>query len=143
MPCILLVAGEASGDLHGANLARALQVLNPQVTLVGAGGNQMQAAGVQLVPGMKRVDAVGAPGPAHLWKGLLNFVKMRHLLRHETFDAVVFIDNPGMNLRLARIAARAGHRVIYYIAPQVWAWGWRRIRLMKQVIKHLIVILPF
>jgi len=68
---------------------------------------------------------------------------LKHYLQQEAFDAIVLIDNPGMNLRLAKIAARFGHRIIYYIAPQIWAWGRRRIHLIKRVINRVIVILPF
>lgn len=143
MPRILIVTGEASGDLHGANLAIALRKLKPDVRLFGAGGFHMKAAGVELIPGMERLDAVGVLGLKQIRKGLSNLFRLRRFLRREKLDAVVLIDNPGTNLRLARIAARIGHRVIYYIAPQIWAWGARRMKLIRRVVHRMIVILPF
>jgi lipid-A-disaccharide synthase len=144
MPRIFIVTGEASGDLHGANLAGALRALRPDVELVGVGGNRMQAAGVTLLPGFKRTDAMGVTlGPAHLRAAIRNFVALARFLRRTPLDAVVFIDNPGMNLRLARIAKWAGQRVVYYIAPQVWAWAPIRMRLIRRRVDRVIVILPF
>lgn len=143
MPRILIVTGEASGDLHGANLAIALQRLQPDIRLVGIGGAKMQEAGIELIPGIERLDVVGILGPMQAYKGLKNLSRLSRFLRQEQFDAVVFIDNPGMNLRLARMAAKVGHRIIYYIAPQIWAWGARRIKLISRVVHRMIVILPF
>ncbi|MDE0145967.1 MAG: lipid-A-disaccharide synthase [Nitrospira sp.] len=142
-PSIMIVTGEASGDLHGANLAKALKELQPGVRIVGVGGQHMRAAGVELVPGLHRLDVVGVPGPVEIWKGLANLLTLRRFFRRESFDGVVFVDNPSMNLRLARTAAKFGHRVIYYIAPQVWAWGQYRMNLIKRVVRRMIVILPF
>ncbi|MCY3727533.1 MAG: lipid-A-disaccharide synthase [Nitrospira sp.] len=140
---IMIVTGEASGDLHGANLAKALKELRPGVRLVGVGGQHMRAAGVELVQGLHRLDVVGIPGPLMIWKGLANMSTLKRFFRRESLDGVVFVDNPSMNLRLARVAAKFGHRVIYYIAPQIWAWGRHRINLIKRVVRRMIVILPF
>ena len=71
---IMIVAGEASGDLHGASLAKALKQLRPEIRLVGVGGQHMRAAGVELVPGLHRLDVVGVPGPVAIWKGLANML---------------------------------------------------------------------
>ena len=143
MPRILLVTGEASGDLHGANLARELRVLCPTIELVGVGGSKMQAAGVTLLPGIERLDMMGLPGPAQLRTAVRNYAAITRYLRGTSLDAVVFIDHPGLNLRLARTAKRDKHRVIYYIAPQIWAWNPGRIRLISRVVDRMIVILPF
>ena len=140
---IMIVTGEASGDLHGANLAKALKELQPEIRLVGVGGQHMRAAGVELVQGLHRLDVVGIPGPVVIWKGLANLLTLKRFFRREVLDGVVFVDNPSMNLRLARIAAKLGHRVIYYVAPQIWAWGRHRINLIKRVVRRMIVILPF
>ena len=139
----MIVTGEASGDLHGANLARSLKALHPEVRLVGVGGQHMKAAGVQLVKGLHRLDAVGVPGPLTIWKGISNILTLKRFFKQESLNGVVFVDNPSMNLRLARIAAKFGHRVVYYIAPQVWAWGRHRINLIKRVVRRMIVVLPF
>ena len=143
MARIFIVTGEASGDLHGAHLAIALRKLQADVELVGVGGEHMRAAGVTLLSGLERVDGMGVLGFNQIRKGLANLRTLKHYLQQEAFDAIVLIDNPGMNLRLAKIAARFGHRIIYYIAPQIWAWGRRRIHLIKRVINRVIVILPF
>lgn len=140
---ILIVAGEASGDLHGANLAKAIRLREPNVRLLGVGGQHMRSAGVELLDGLHRLDAVGVPGLLTISKGILNILRMKRFFKEQTLDGVVFVDNPSMNLRLARIAANLGHQVIYYIAPQIWAWGQRRIHLIKRVVRRMIVILPF
>ena len=144
MPRIFIVTGEASGDVHGANLAGAIRALRPDAELIGVGGNRMQSAGVALLPGLERTDAIGVTlGLAHLRAAIRNFVALARFLRRTQLDAVVFIDNPGMNLRLARIAKWAGQRVVYYIAPQVWAWAPIRMRLIRRRVDRVIVILPF
>jgi lipid-A-disaccharide synthase len=142
-PSIMIVTGEASGDLHGANLARSLKSLDPEVRLVGVGGHHMKAAGVQLVKGLHRLDSVGVPGPLTIWKGISNILTLKQFFKQTSLNGVVFVDNPSMNLRLARIAAKLGHRVVYYIAPQIWAWGHHRINLIKRVVHRMIVVLPF
>ncbi len=143
MPNILLVTGEASGDLHGAKLALALRELEPSIDLVGVGGGHMAQAGVRLVPDVARVDAMGVPGIQQLWKGWRTLRQLSTLVKQTPFDAIVLIDSPGINLRLAKVAAKASQTIIYYIAPQVWAWGRRRLQLIRKVIKHVLVILPF
>ncbi len=143
MPRIFIVTGEASGDVHGANLARALQALDPGMSILGVGGARMRAAGVELVPDIGHLDIMGLIGPAALrilWKRVRT---VRRLLKTESFDAVVLIDNPGLNFHFARIAKRVGCRVIYYITPQIWAWRPRRMRWMQRRVDHAIVILPF
>lgn len=143
MPRILIVTGEASGDLHGANLAAALQALRPDVEILGMGGPKMKAAGVTLIHGIERLDVVGMAGLGQLLAVLRTFRTLTRFLRRTPLDVVVFIDNPGLNLRLARVAKRAGRRVVYYIAPQIWAWRPGRIHLITRVVDRMIVILPF
>jgi lipid-A-disaccharide synthase len=144
MPRIFIVTGEASGDVHGANLAGALRTLRPDVELVGVGGNRMQAAGVALLPGIRRVDAMGVSlGLAHLRAGIHNLFTLAQYLRRTPLDAVVFIDQPGINLRLARVAKWAGQKVVYYITPQIWAWASFRMRFIRRRVDHAVVILPF
>jgi lipid-A-disaccharide synthase len=143
MPRILIITGEASGDLHGANLAKALKALDPQVSLAGIGGAAMQAAGVQLVRNIGQFDIIGMVGPLALAAVVRRFLAMRRLFRSEPWDAVVFIDHPGLNLRYAYFAKAAGLRVLYYIAPQVWAWRPGRIHWIKRRVDHVMVILPF
>lgn len=143
MPRILIIAGEASGDLHGANLAKALKALNPGVTIAGVGGAAMQAAGVRLVRDLGQFDVIGMIGPSALAALARRLFEIRRLFRSEPWDAVVLIDHPGLNLRYAYFAKAAGLRVIYYIAPQIWAWRPGRIHWIKRRVDHVIVILPF
>jgi lipid-A-disaccharide synthase len=143
MPKILLITGEASGDIHGAKLALALQELNPDVQLIGVGGSRMLAAGVDLLPHVDRVDAMGVPGIRQLMKGWRTLRTLSRYVQRESFDVIILIDSPGLNLRLAKVAAKSSHTIIYYIAPQVWAWGSRRLNLIRKVIHHVLAILPF
>ncbi|HYA72353.1 MAG TPA: lipid-A-disaccharide synthase [Roseiarcus sp.] len=143
MPRILILAGEASGDLHGANLAKSLAQLYPGVELEGLGGAKMQAAGVRLLSGIERLDIIGLPSLSELRRVLAVFKKLSHHIATTSYDAVVLIDNPGLNLRLARVAKRAGRLVIYYIAPQIWAWNERRVDKLRKYVDRLLAILPF
>lgn len=143
MARILIVTGEASGDLHGANLAKALRAKDPQVSLAGIGGAAMEAAGVQLVCRMGQFDVMGMVGPLVLVAIVRRFFFMRRLFRSEPWDVVIFVDNPGLNLRYAYFAKSAGLRVLYYVAPQIWAWGPWRIYWIKKRVDQVLVILPF
>jgi len=143
MARILIITGEASGDLHGANLAKALKARDPLVSLAGIGGRAMEEAGVRLVEEMGRFDVIGMVGPLALLSIMRRFITMRRLFRSEQWDTVVFIDHPGLNMRFAYFAKAAGLRVVYYIAPQIWAWAPWRIRWIKQRVDHVLVILPF
>jgi lipid-A-disaccharide synthase len=143
MARILIISGEASGDLHGANLAKALKARDPRVSLAGIGGRAMEAAGVRLVEEMGRFDVIGMVGPFALVSIIRRFIMMRRLFRSKQWDTVVFIDHPGLNMRLAYFAKAAGMQVVYYIAPQIWAWAPWRIRWIKQRVDHVLVILPF
>lgn len=143
MPKLFIVTGEASGDIHGAHLALALQQLNPAVQLFGVGGSRMAAAGVHLLPHVERVDAMGVPGLRQLLKGWKLLRTLSRYLQQEQFDAIVLIDSPGLNLRLAKVAANMPHHIFYYIAPQVWAWGSRRIPVIRKAVHHVLAILPF
>jgi len=140
---ILLVTGEASGDLHGAKLARALRDLEPSIILVGVGGRHMAQAGVQLIPNVSRVDTMGVPGIRQLWNAWKTLRQLSTLVKQTHFDAIILIDSPALNLRLAKVAVKASQTLIYYIAPQVWAWGQARVHLIRKVIKHVLAILPF
>ena len=143
IPRIFIVTGEASGDLHGANLAKALYALQPQVQIDGVGGKLMLAEGVRLLPGIERVDAIGLPGFKQLRRGIQTLQRLKKVLREERYDVVVFIDSPGMNLRLAKTAFKANQHIVYYIAPQIWAWGKRRLSTIRRVVHRMIVIFPF
>jgi len=140
---ILIITGEASGDLHGAHLATALKAQAPDVVLLGVGGPKMNAAGVDLVQDIGSVDVIGLVGLAAARTLITRVLTLRKILRNDPFDLVVLIDNPGLNFHFARMAKRAGLRVLYYISPQLWAWRPRRMRWMQRRVDHVVVILPF
>ena len=139
---ILLVAGEASGDLHAGILAEALRRRRPDLALVGTGGPRMAAAGVEMleqIEGVVGFVEVLRHVPAHL--RLLRRLTAR--LRSGRVGLVILIDYPGFNLRVAAAARTAGVPVLYYITPQVWAWKRGRVRTMAEVITKAACILPF
>jgi lipid-A-disaccharide synthase len=143
-PAILLSAGEASGDLHGATLCRALRELHPGVRLVGMGGPRMAAAGMELVADVSGHAVVGtseALGRIPRLYRAYRLLKAR--LIEERPRALVVIDFPEFNLRLARIARRAGVPVVYFIPPQLWAWRRGRIRQMARRVSRVLAVLPF
>ena len=112
MPRILIVTGEASGDLHGANLAASIRSLRPDAEILGVGGAKLKAAGVSLLQGIEHLDAIGMVGVGQLRAAISKYLTICRFLRSNSLDAVVLIDNPGLNLRLARAAKRLGHRVV-------------------------------
>jgi lipid-A-disaccharide synthase len=138
------VAGEASGDLHGSTLARALTTLMPDLRLAGMGGARMAAAGVRLVLRADRVNVVGGTEalgrlPA-LWRA---FQTLRRQLRDRRPGALVLIDFPEFNMRLARVARRLRVPVVYFVAPQLWAWRRGRVRAMARDVSRVLAIFPF
>ncbi|HEY6084728.1 MAG TPA: lipid-A-disaccharide synthase [Nitrospira sp.] len=143
MPRILIVTGEASGDLHGANLARAILSLDASAQLVGVGGAEMKSAGVSMIQGIPQLDVMGLIGLSAVRAVIQRVRAIRRVLKSEAWDLVVLIDNPGLNFHFARVAKAAGRRVLYYIAPQIWAWRPGRIKWIQRRVDHMVVILPF
>ncbi len=147
---LMIVAGEASGDKHGANLVRALRALRPDVTweCFGAGGEEMRAAGVETLIDAKEVAIMGALEVARaLPKFLRVFRRLRAAAQARRPALVVLIDWPEFNLRLAKRLHRDGQRprqrIAYYISPQIWAWRSYRIHAIKRYVERMLVILPF
>ncbi|MGC3973626.1 MAG: lipid-A-disaccharide synthase [Nitrospira sp.] len=143
MPRILIVTGEASGDLHGAHLVKALKELAPSLQIVGIGGASMRAAGAELVKDIPQLDVMGLIGLSAVKTMLQRISRIRGLIKREPWDLVVLIDNPGLNFHFARIARACRLKVVYYIAPQVWAWRRGRMRWIQQRVNHVLAILPF
>jgi lipid-A-disaccharide synthase len=143
-PTILLSAGEPSGDLHGAALAAAIQRRWPGAKLFGLGGPRMAEAGVELLADFRRLAVMGF---AEVIGQIPFFLRLLRQLRSELDarrpDLVIPIDYPGFNMRLSRDAKLAGVPVLYYIAPQVWAWHRSRMRRLAELADRLAVILPF
>lgn len=139
-----IIAGEASGDLHGGNLVREILRHDPRAEIRGWGGDRMQAAGTVLVKHYRDLAFMGF---------LEVVVNLRTILRNMRFcrediirfqpDVVVFIDYPGFNIRMAAFARRKGFRTVYYISPQVWAWKEGRVKTLRRDVDRMLVILPF
>ena len=143
-PSIFLSAGEPSGDLHGAGLAEALRERLPGVALEGFGGPRMAAAGVTIHCSIERLSGIGfglvvTSVPRH-WR---LFSAARAAARQGRYPLAILIDYPGFHLRLAGAFRSAGTKVLYYIAPQVWAWRPGRIDRISRVVDRLATILPF
>ena len=141
---ILFVAGEASGDLHAAGVARALAAQGASFELTGIGGDEMRAAGVELIEHAERLAVMGF---VEVLKHIpLHYRLARELerrIRSGRVALVVLIDYPGFNMKIAAAARAAGVPVLYYITPQVWAWGAKRLRELARTITKAAVILPF
>lgn len=141
---ILLSAGEMSGDLHGSHLIQQLQTLNPEIEFLGLGGDLMQAAGMRVLYHVNQMSIVGITEVIkHLPFLRKVFGHLRGVMAIEKPDLVILIDYPGFNLRFARIAQENGIPVMYYIVPQIWAWGGHRIKKIKKYVDRAAVILPF
>lgn len=139
-----LIAGERSGDLHGANLIRAIRQHDPDAILRAYGGEQMEAAGATLVRHYREMAFMG------FWEVAKNLGTIRRILRECQADlltyhpnVLILIDYAGFNLRMARFAKKNGIRVFYYISPKVWAWNQRRALNIKANVDRLFTILPF
>jgi len=141
---VLLVAGEASGDMHGADFVRALREIWENVEVVGIGGPNLRRAGMRTIVDAAKLGTVGvleaARGLGRIWQA---YRALRATLRSERPDLCVFIDFPDFNLRVARMAKRAGVPVLYYIGPQVWAWRGGRVKTIGEVVDTLAVVFPF
>jgi lipid-A-disaccharide synthase len=141
---VLLVAGEASGDLHGADFLRSLRERLPAVEVFGLGGEHCRAAGMHTLADAGEVATVGLlEGAARLRTVIRIYRELRRRLREDPPDLCVLIDFAEFNLRLARAAKRAGVPVLYYIAPQVWAWRRGRVRTIARRVDRLAVVFPF
>ena len=139
-----IIAGEASGDLHGSNLIRELRQLDTAAEIRAWGGDQMQAAGANIV---KHYRDLAFMGFAEVIMNLRTIFRNLAFCKKDILDykpdTLVLIDYPGFNLRIAEWAHQQGIKVLYYISPQVWAWKENRVKMMKQCIDKMLVILPF
>ncbi len=144
MKRIFLVAGESSGDAHGAALVRALRAAQPDIVCEGLGGAAMAGAGMTL-----HHDLAGQAimGFSEVFRQILPlrrlFLETVARLRDHPPECLVLIDYPGFNIRLARRARALGIPVVYYISPQVWAWKRGRIHILAQCVNKMLVIFPF
>ncbi len=141
---ILIVAGEASGDLHGSKVVEALRRLDSQVRIVGMGGNHLRRAGVEILIDSSRLAVVGITEVLGRLGDLIRaYRKLKELIRSQEISLLILIDFPDFNLGLAGVAKEAGVPVFYYISPQVWAWRSGRIQKIVQRVSRMAVIFPF
>ena len=139
-----IIAGEASGDLHGSNLIKELKKLDPSTSVRCWGGDLMQQAGGELVRHYKDLAFMGFAEVLMNLRTIfrnLDFCKQDILLYKP--EALILIDYPGFNMRIAKWARSQGLRIIYYISPQVWAWKEGRVRQIRDTVDKMLVILPF
>ena len=141
---IYIIAGEASGDVHGANLVNALFQLNPNLNIRGWGGDAMQNAGLHLEQHYRQTAFMG------FWEVLKNLPTILNLIKkakediaHFNPDVLILIDYPGFNLRIAKFAKTLGIKTVYYISPKVWAWKSSRVKKIKADVDKMLVIFPF
>ncbi len=144
MKKIFISAGDHSGDLHAAKLMKAIQLLLPDVQFIGIGGVEMEKAGLRSLISLSEISVVGFWEVAKkytLFRNLLN--KCKAILGEGGVDAFVPVDYPGFNMRLAGYAKTCKIPVLYYIAPQLWAWGANRAKKLAESVDKLLVVFPF
>lgn len=139
-----LIAGEASGDLHASNLIAEIKKKDPNAEFRGFGGDLMQKQGMELVKHYRTMAYMGFVEVAvNLRKVLGNIDLCKKDIEEYQPDAIILVDYPGFNLRIAEFAHEKGFKVFYYISPQVWAWKRRRVQKIKASVDKMLVILPF
>jgi len=143
-PHFLIIAGEASGDLHGAKLVQALLDAYPKARFTGMGGGRMRDAGVNTLFGIERMGAVGL---VEIFSDLGHYFSVYRALMKEIaslkYTAVILIDSPTLNLRLAKHSRKHSCPVYYFISPQIWAWRKGRIKDIRKFVHKMFVVLPF
>jgi lipid-A-disaccharide synthase len=141
---ILIVAGEASGDLHAANLVRSIKEIYPKINFFGLGGKKLESEGVDLYHDLASLAVVGF---FEVLKNLQNFrsifINLLKKIDKNSPDLAILVDFPGFNLRLAKELHKRNIPVIYYISPQIWAWGEVRIKIIKRTVSKMIVFFAF
>ncbi|MEX2116273.1 MAG: lipid-A-disaccharide synthase [Bacteroidota bacterium] len=141
---VMMIAGEASGDLHGAGVVRELKKADPSIDVFGVGGDQMKREGMTVV---YHVRELGFMGFVEVVKHL-PFIKVMEytlgqIVKFKKPDVLVLIDYPGFNLRFARKVKHYGMKIVYYISPQIWAWHASRVRKIKELVDKMLVVFPF
>lgn len=141
---ILVLAGEASGDLHGAALIKAMKAIDPSLSFYGIGGDEMKREGMELIYHINKMAFLGF---VEVIKHLPFIKKVQtdvlKLVEEKNIQTCVLIDYPGFNLSIAKKLNSMERKIIYYISPQIWAWGKRRIHKIKKLVKRMLVLLPF
>jgi lipid-A-disaccharide synthase len=140
----MIVAGEASGDLHGSNLVKEVLRKNPDLSFSGIGGPKMRDAGVTILADASEMAVVGLVEViSHSAVIYRAFTTLKRIIRTDPPDLLILIDYPDFNLLLAKVAKRAGVRILYYISPQIWAWRVGRVKKIARLIDRMAVVFPF
>jgi len=143
-PCVAIIAGEASGDQHGAKLVRAMQKMRPELSFCGIGGPELRQAGVRIVVDAAELTVVGITEVFSKIPAILKGMGIiKRLLKSLKPDLLILIDFPDFNLHIAARARKLGIPVLYYISPQIWAWRRGRGKRIAKLVDHMAVILPF
>jgi lipid-A-disaccharide synthase len=143
-PSVMLVAGEASGDLHAASLVHELRQRIPAVRTMGMGGPKMREAGVDIRFDSSGIGVIGAIEVIKHYGEIRQALKlMKQMVRDERPDLLICVDYKEFNFQLARYAKSQGVRVLFYVSPQVWAWRQGRVRKYGEAVDHMAVIFPF
>src|SRR4030067_3856878 len=141
---IMIIAGEVSGDLLGAELSTELKKINAKLNIVGIGGDRMKLAGVEIIYHINKLAFLGF---AEVIKHIPFIRKVQNdligIIREKKIKDIVLIDYPGFNLNFAKKAKQLGVKIIYYVSPQVWAWGSGRIKRIKNLVRKMFVVFPF
>lgn len=142
--CVAIIAGEASGDQHGAKLVKAMLKKNPALFFCGIGGPALRQAGVRILVEASELTVVGI---TEVWSKIPVILKsmgtIKKLLKSLKPDLLILIDFPDFNLHVAAAAKKSGIPVLYYISPQIWAWRRGRVKRIGKLVDHMAVILPF
>ncbi len=143
-PRIMIVVGEASGDLHGAKLVQALKKLLPDINCYGLGGEKMQQAGFNALVNAAELSVAGLVEVLKHYPRLKKIHnRMKSELKNNPPDLLVLIDSPDFNLPLAKTAKKYSIKVMYYISPQIWAWRSSRIKIIQKYVDQMAVVFPF
>ncbi len=141
---VLIIAGEASGDIHAAHLVKEVKKLNPQVDFFGMGGDDMREAGVDIQIHYEKLAVVGIVEVIRHLPDIIKAKKcLKQLIIERKPEMVILVDYPGFNLPFAKYAKKLGLKVFYYISPQVWAWKKWRVKTIKHYVDKMAVIFPF
>ena len=141
---IMIIAGEASGDMHGASLVHEMLKIDSSLKFYGIGGNKLQEVGVNLLAHSSEMAVMGLTEVIPKLGTILRIMnRMKKSMDEFNPDLVILIDYPDFNLRIAKAAYKRGIKVFYYISPQVWAWRKGRINQIKKLVNKMAVILPF
>ena len=141
---LLMVAGEASGDMHSARLLSEMRRLEPAIRAFGMGGAELRKAEMEILADSREISVVGISEALKvLPKAREIFQQIVSEVEHRDSGVAVLVDSPDFNLRLAKALKKRGRKVVYYISPQVWAWRKGRLRLISKVVDKMLVVLPF